>query len=437
MELIDIQNEVLQEMVHLPTDLRTIYYFKESFAAKLSLYKNVTAKGLVEMYTNMVDYKVGDEMKVAKVAKKIESDNGKEDTLIMMKKVTVRVSDELRNSGRTTSVKIDENKKLTETTKKQENAVIHPDSTHDEHEEQDKNKVHSGEAQTETTVNKDEELKENNTKENKDKTNKEDEKKEDAIKKDEDKIEDNTEINAEKEVNKDVGCGDGQTGVTDGQKKGGVTNDDKTSGEGDGPRGLTDVDKEEGDVNKGSTIGEGDGHTMDSGDENKKGVKLDENKIEDKEIKEAIGDKETEQEEDEDKNKIDKNSEAKEEETALEERNEKLKDDFTKKDEDDDEGGDSLTKTNTNETDMATEGNLVIDESKANEDEATGNEETNETGDNENEDESGEEETSSGESEGDSVGGTEESEGSGDGQTEESDGTSAKSDDDEHCYNGR
>ena len=86
LELIDMQNEVLQEMAAIPTDLRTKYYFEQSFAAKLQIYKNVTAQGLVTMYTNMVDYKVGDEMKVAKV-KHVSDENYDEGTVIMMKKV--------------------------------------------------------------------------------------------------------------------------------------------------------------------------------------------------------------------------------------------------------------------------------------------------------------------------------------------------------------
>ena len=85
LELIDMQNKVLQEMSALPKDLRTTYYFEQSFAAKLHSYKDVTAQGLVRMYTNMVDYKLGDEMKVAKV-KKVVDETYDEGTLIMMKK---------------------------------------------------------------------------------------------------------------------------------------------------------------------------------------------------------------------------------------------------------------------------------------------------------------------------------------------------------------
>ena len=85
LELIDMQNEVLQEMSALPKDLRTTYYFEQSFAAKLHSYKDVTAQGLVRMYMNMVDYKFGDEMKVAKV-KKVVDEMYDEGRVIMMKK---------------------------------------------------------------------------------------------------------------------------------------------------------------------------------------------------------------------------------------------------------------------------------------------------------------------------------------------------------------
>ena len=92
LELINMQNEVLQEMSALPKDLRTTYYFEQSFAAKLHSYKDVTAQGLVRMYTNMVDYKLGDEMKVAKV-KKVVDETYDEGTLIMMKKVNTEKKD--------------------------------------------------------------------------------------------------------------------------------------------------------------------------------------------------------------------------------------------------------------------------------------------------------------------------------------------------------
>ena len=86
LELIDMQNEVLQEMSALPKDLRTTYYFEQSFAAKLHSYKDVTAQGLVRMYMNMVNYKLGNEMKVAKV-KQVVDETYNEGTVIMMKKV--------------------------------------------------------------------------------------------------------------------------------------------------------------------------------------------------------------------------------------------------------------------------------------------------------------------------------------------------------------
>ena len=427
LELIDMHNEVLQEMVHLPQNLRTVYYFKESFAAKLCLYKKITAKGLVDMYTNMMDYKVGDEMKVAKVVKKIENDSAKEDTLIMMKKVTVDVSDVLQ-----------------EKTKAEETAAIKPDSTHDEQskigEEQNKNKVNGGEDETGKKTCSETEIKENGSTEKRDTINKENE-----IKNDEGKNEEITQT----EGQNNVGSGDGQTGLadveTDLEKDKGVTHDDKTSGEGgegDGQTCLTDVHIEKSAGNIEDKAGEGDGQSIKDGDEEKKGVKLDEDKNEVKDIKETNGSndtkegekKEGEKKEVGDEDKKDENSEEKEEETAIEENNEKVKDDFTKKDDDDDEGG----KTSCDKT--GTEGTLVIDEKAENQTQETETEEHNVKGnenENENQDESEEDESSS---EGDSLGSTEESEGSGDGQTgstEESEGTNGKTDDDEPCYNGR
>ena len=98
MSLIEIQNEVLQEMKALPEDVRSQYYFEESFAAKLHNYFGVTDKYLVKMYTRQVNYKVGDKIKVAAVTK-TPSDTSS-DTVIMVKKTG--------NDGSKTDDKVDD-----------------------------------------------------------------------------------------------------------------------------------------------------------------------------------------------------------------------------------------------------------------------------------------------------------------------------------------
>ena len=65
--LLDMENEVLQEMTSVPENCRTTYFFMQSFEAKLAQYFGITDRKLVDLYKRQVNFRPGDEMKVAKV----------------------------------------------------------------------------------------------------------------------------------------------------------------------------------------------------------------------------------------------------------------------------------------------------------------------------------------------------------------------------------
>ena len=65
--LLDMGNEVLQEMTSVPENCRTTYFFMQSFEAKLAQYFGITQRRLVDLYKHQVNFRPGNEMKVAKV----------------------------------------------------------------------------------------------------------------------------------------------------------------------------------------------------------------------------------------------------------------------------------------------------------------------------------------------------------------------------------
>ena len=65
--LLDMENEIIQEMKLVPENCRMVYYFMQSFEAKLDKYFDITDKKMVAMYKRQVNYRPGDELKVAQV----------------------------------------------------------------------------------------------------------------------------------------------------------------------------------------------------------------------------------------------------------------------------------------------------------------------------------------------------------------------------------
>ena len=62
-----MENEIIQEMKLVPENCRTVYYFMQCFEKKLEMYFGITDKKMVAMYKRQVNYRPGDELKVAQV----------------------------------------------------------------------------------------------------------------------------------------------------------------------------------------------------------------------------------------------------------------------------------------------------------------------------------------------------------------------------------
>ena len=84
--LLDMENEVLQEMTSVPENCRTTYFFMQSFEAKLAQYFGITQRRLIDLYKRQVNFRPGDEMKVAKVVTEGMEKVEKEGMVYMVRK---------------------------------------------------------------------------------------------------------------------------------------------------------------------------------------------------------------------------------------------------------------------------------------------------------------------------------------------------------------